>query len=105
MLKLSVIFKAKPARWGFRGDPYFWDHLEKKADSMELITPDELEKWIRKEYQSLSGKALTDEFGDFAVIEEFAHGGMTSGGVNNRWWVETGIPLLKSRLSGLRKTA
>ena len=105
MPKLSVIFKDKPARWGFRGDPYFWDHLEKASENMELITPDELEQWIREEYQSLSGKALTDEFGDFAVIEEFAHGGMTSGGVDNRWWVETGIPLLKSRLSELRKTA
>ena len=48
-----------------------------------------------------SGKAMTDEYGDFAVIKQFAHGGMSSGGVDNLWWVEEGIPLLKSRLAAL----
>ena len=100
-MKLSKIFEEKPASWGFRGDPYFWDYLKDRAESMDMISPDELEKWIKEEYLSLSGKALTDEYGDFAVIEQFAHGGMSSGGVDNLWWIETGIPLLKSRLSAL----
>ena len=100
-MKLSVIFEEKPNSWGFRGDPYFWDHLRDRAEKMDLISPDELEAWIKEEYRSLSGKALTDEYMDFAVIEQFAHGGMSSGGVDNRWWVETGIPLLKSRLAAL----
>ena len=47
---------------------------------MELISPDELEKWIKEEYLSLSGKPMTDKYGDFAVIDQFAHGGMSSGG-------------------------
>jgi len=98
-MKLSAIFEEKPKRWGFRGDPYFWDHLKGLAENMELISPDELEKWIQEEYLSLSGKAMTDQYGDFAVIDEFAHGGMSSGGVDNLWWLETGIPLLKSRLT------
>jgi hypothetical protein len=68
---------------------------------MDLISPDELEKWIKEEYLSVSGKALTDKYMDFAVVKQFAHGGMSSGGVDNRWWVETGIPLLKSRLAAL----
>ena len=100
-MKLSLIFEKKPESWGFRGDPYFWDHLKKLAENMDLISPDELEEWIKSEYYSLSGKALTDEYMDFAVIEQFAHGGMSSGGVDNLWWVEQGIPLLKSRLKGL----
>ena len=100
-MKLSRIFEEKPKRWGFRGDPYFWDHLKERAESMDLISPDELEKWIKAEYLSVSGKALTDKYMDFAVVEQFAHGGMSSGGVDNRWWVETGIPLLKSRLAAL----
>ena len=100
-MKLSIIFKEKPKQWGFRGDPYFWDHLRKKAENMELITPDELEEWIKAEYLSVSGQALTDEYGDFAVFDEFAHGGMSSGGVDNIWWMEKGIPLLKSRLTAL----
>ena len=63
-----------------------------------MISPDELEKWIKEEYHSLSGKPMTDIYEDFAVIEQFAHGGMSSGGVDNLWWINTGIPLLKSRL-------
>ena len=30
----------------------------------------------------------TDKYMDFAVIEQFAHGGMSSGGVDNVWWTE-----------------
>ena len=100
-MKLSIIFGERPRQWGFRGDPYFWDHLKERAENMGILSPDELEKWIKEEYFSLSGKALTDEYMDFAVIEQFAHGGMSSGGVDNRWWTEEGIPLLKSRLTAL----
>ena len=100
-MKLSAIFEEKPKRWGFRGDPYFWDYLKEHAENMELISPGELEAWIKKEYRLLSGKALTDEYGDFAVVMQFAHGGMSSGGVDNEWWMEEGIPLLKGRLSAL----
>ena len=64
-----------------------------------MASPSELEIWIKKEYLSLSGKVMTDEYGDFAVIKQFAHGGMRSGGVDNLWWMEEGIPLLKSRLT------
>ena len=71
-MKLSIIFEEKPKRWGLRGDPYFWDHLKQLAEYM-----------------------------DFAVIDQFAHGGMSSGGVDNLWWMETGIPLLKNRLTAL----
>ena len=100
-LKLSDIFEDKPQRWGLRGDPYFWDYLKEHAENMEIISPDELENWIKEEYFSLSEKALTDKYMDFAVIKQFAHGGMSSGGVDNGWWIREGIPLLKSRLSTL----
>lgn len=100
-MKLSIIFQEKPLQWGFRGDPYFWDHLKERAEDMDIISPEELEAWIKEEYLSVSGKELTDEYMDFAVVKEFAHGGMSSGGVDNRWWMEKGIPLLKSRLTEL----
>ena len=100
-MKLSIIFAEKPERWGLRGDPYFWEYLKKHAENMDIISPDELERWIKEEYFTLSGKALTDKYMDFAVIDQFAHGGMSSGGVDNGWWLEEGIPLLKSRLTAL----
>ncbi len=100
-MKLSEIFEEKPKQWGFRGDPYFWDYLKDLAEDMEIVSADELEAWIKKEYLSLSGKPLTDEYMDFAVIDRFKHGGMSSGGVDNRFWTEKAIPLLKSRLMKL----
>ena len=100
-MKLSIIFGERPRQWGFRGDPYFWDHLKGLAEDMDIISPEELEEWIKAEYLALSGKPLTDEYMDFAVIKQFAHGGMSSGGVDNTWWSEEGIPLLKSRLKEL----
>ena len=100
-MKLSRIFEEKPERWGFRGDPYFWDHLKKLAEDMDIISPAELEEWIKKEYFSLSGKVMTDNYGDYAIIQQFAHGGMSSGGVDNQWWMNEGIPLLQSRLTAL----
>ena len=102
-MKLSKIFEEKPESWGFRGDPYFWSYLKDRAENMDMISPEELEKWIKKEYLSVAGKALTDKYGDFAVIDQFAHGGMSSGGVDNLWWSETGIPLLKKRLKMKKK--
>ena len=63
---------------------------------METLSPDGLEAWIKKEYLCLSGKEMRPE--DSARIEQFAHGGMSSGGVSGEWWIEEGIPLLKSRL-------
>ena len=102
-MKLSIIFEEKPEQWGFRGDPYFWDYLKELAKDMDLISPDELEKWIKEECFSLSGKPLTNKYLDFAVIKQFSHGGMSSGGVDNNWWMNEGIPLLKSRLVTFQK--
>jgi molybdenum cofactor cytidylyltransferase len=98
-MKLSAIFEDRPGQWGFRGDPYFWDHLKTLAEDMDIVSPDELEEWIKSEYLSLAGKPMTDEYGDYAIIKQFAHGGMSSGGVDNLWWIEEAIPLLKSRLA------
>ena len=75
-MKLSAIFEEKPERWGFRGDPHFWDHLKKLAEDMDIIPPDALEAWIKKEYFSLSGKVMTNEYGDFAktLTADLRHG-------------------------------
>ncbi len=95
-MKLSVIFEEKPKRWGFRGDPYFWKYLQERAEDMELCSPEELEAWIRREHAALSGEEMTEN--SIVRVEQFAHGGMSSGGISGQWWTEDGLPLLKSRL-------
>ena len=94
--KLARIFDEKPDTWGYRGDPYFWDYLRERAECMDKLLPDELEKWIRAEYLSVSGTELS--LNKDAYVEQFAHGGMSSGGLAGDWWLKTGIPLLISRL-------
>lgn len=80
-MKLSAIFDPEPECWGFRGDPYFWRHLRHRVSRVDLpVDPDKLEKFIRKEHYELSGTRLTDS--SIAVVGEFRHGGMTSGGLS-----------------------
>lgn len=46
---VSEIFKERPDRWGFRGDPYFWNELEKYYSNIELpYSVDKLEDDIHK---------------------------------------------------------
>ena len=96
-MKLSVIFDPEPDSWAFRGDPYFWRFLKKRVSGVDLpVDPAALERFIRKEHYRLSGTRLTP--GSVAAVKEFAHGGMTSGGLSGEFWTKYAIPLLKERL-------
>ncbi len=95
-MKVSEIFDERPKRWGLRGCPYFWDYLKDLADGAGIVSPNDLETWIKKEYFSLSGEEMTAD--SVVFIEQFAHGGMSSGHISGEWWLEEAIPLLKSRL-------
>lgn len=96
-MKLSVIFDPEPEEWAFRGDPYFWRHLKRRVFRVSLpVDPEALERFIRNEHYRLTGTRLT--VGSIGIAEEFAHGGMTSGGISGEFWVRYAIPLLKERL-------
>ena len=96
-MKLSVIFDPEPNSWGFRGDPYFWRHLRRRVSRVDLpVDPARLERFIRQEYFELSGTRLTGS--SIGIVKEFAHGGMTSGGLSGEYWTKYAIPLLKERL-------
>lgn len=97
-MKLSYLFEKEPERWGFRGDPYFWRYLKEKAENMSMPSNEnELEEWIKSQHFEVSGRELTEE--SIAIVQKFAHGGMSSGGLSGEWWTGTAIPILKKRLS------
>ncbi len=97
-MKLSVIFDPEPEEWAFRGDPYFWRYLRKRLSRVNLpVDPQRLEGFIRSEHYRLTGTRLRP--GSIGIAEEFAHGGMTSGGISGEFWVKYAIPLLKERLA------
>ena len=98
---VSIIFEVEPKRWGFRGDPWFWRYLKELFESYdETISEDELEKIIKDEHQKLTSKELSES--SYAYCEKFDHGGMSGGGLSGKFWIETGIPLLKERLRELK---
>lgn len=98
MVSVSIIFNEEPEHWGFRGDPYFWEYLKEQFKDYELpFDEDELERIIFEEHFKVSGEPLT--IYSMAKVKEFAHGGMTSGGLSGKKWIDELIPLLKKRLN------
>ncbi len=93
---LARIFCEYPRQWGLRGDSFFWNYLRYFAEDLDIITPDELEKWIKEEFKKITGEELTERCQPH--VEKFEYGGMSSGMLSGEWWIRTGIPLLKKRL-------
>ena len=102
-MKKSALFEVRPERWGMRGDPYFWIYLKDLIDKKDIPTADALEAFVRDEYYNVSGERMTGDWNDFVRVEEFAHGGMTSGGVSGEWWISDGLPLLRERFDHFEK--
>ena len=98
-MNYSSLFDEKPESWGLRGDPYFWDYLKNRADGLDDPSPEALEAWIKREFLVVSGEELTPA--TMVRVEQFEHGGMSSGGLDGEWWLEQGIPMLKERLLAL----
>lgn len=95
-----AMFVDKPERMGLRGDHYFWDYLANVfRNTDEAIDPNGIEHIVRQEFEKVSGHQLTKE--ERPYVEQFAHGGMSSGLLSGLYWVESGIPLLQERFSQL----
>lgn len=73
-----------------------WEALEKRFLEVEMSSStEELVRMIKTEYQAITGQPLEND--DYAYVEEFAHGGMSSGLVCPKYWREAAIPLLVER--------
>lgn len=97
-MMLESLFEPEPEHWGLRGDPHLWRRMH--AFFRETALPDSpeiLEDLVRDAFQVLSGHAL-DEGEDF-YVEDFDTGGPSAGRVSVRFWRETALPLLRSRLA------
>jgi hypothetical protein len=93
------IFEKKPSQWGLRGDPFLWNELETLfLLTSEIQTEEEFEIWFRKAFEQLTGIALA--VNKDIYIQKYAKGGISSGYVSCNFWLDKGLPLLKSRLKG-----
>lgn len=95
-MNVADLFAQRPFQWGLRGDPWLWEEMQTHFHGVPLpATMEELRGLLEEAYEALTGHPLSDER-PFCV-ERFKHGGMSSGFISPRFWVETAIPLLLGR--------
>jgi len=95
-MKLRQIFEPKPHTWGLRGDPYLWEELQSQLGELQMPESAEtLSEWLYCAYYALTKRPLAN--GEPFVVERYKHGGMSSGGISPKFWLETGMPLLIGR--------
>ena len=90
------LFATAPPQWGLRGDPYLWDELSDILSDTPLPqTESELVRLVEAGFERLTGHAMSEP--DTFVVERYAHGGMSSGGVSPDFWRDEAMPLLLRR--------
>lgn len=99
---LSVLFLERPKKYGYRGDYYFWEYLERYfGEHPELSRKDDIAKTITQLFKQVSNVELTTDA--MPCVQEFAHGGMSSGFLSGDFWLNKAIPLLQDRFDKLEK--
>lgn len=95
---VAELFREKPERWGFRGDPYLWEDLEQSFKDIQL--PYQEEHFLEKLYtfiEQITGERL--EIGEDIDVEIFDHEGLSSEKISYEFWINQAIPLLVTRLN------
>ncbi len=96
---VSCIFEPEPEQWGLRGDPFLWEYLKERYQTVAF--PYSIQMFC----EDLDG-VFEELIGEFPVsgkdyyIEQFAkkHVGMSTGWLSGAFWRNTAIPLLLRRL-------
>lgn len=100
VFNLSVLFVERPKKYGYRGDYYFWEYLEQYFHRHpELTERKDIEETIKQQFKKMSGTELTTDA--ITCVQEFAHGGMSSGFLSGDFWLNKAIPLLQNRFDEL----
>ena len=94
--KISDFFEDEPATWGLRGDRYLW--REMRAHFSDAPIPENvslLEKQVLQAFLELTGQPISTQ--KHFRVAQFAHGGLSSGGISPGFWRNRALPLLKKR--------
>lgn len=95
---IGDLFKVEPSRWGLRGDPFLWLTMRMHFANRPLPSDDtELRLEIESAFESLTGHQISEERSFY--VEQFAHGGMSSGQIDPEFWRKKALPLLLRRHS------
>ncbi|MFL5383842.1 MAG: hypothetical protein ACJ8GN_15080 [Longimicrobiaceae bacterium] len=93
----AALFREEPARWGLRGDPWLWREMRERFERVACpATPEAVAALAGGAFAELTGVPLSHP--EPVYVERYDHGGMSGGHVDPRFWRETALPLLQSRI-------
>lgn len=96
IVTVGELFDNEPEQWGYRGDPYLWHELRDTLKTTNLPNQEaQFRRLLEDAFWEATGETLS--FCDTLVIERFAHGGMSSGGISGEFWRQRGFPLVIER--------
>lgn len=99
---LLGLFRSEPTQWGLRGDPFLWQDMKRALQKASLpATEADLIALLEDTFKRLTGHELPSKNtlgeDDSIFVEQYAHGGMSSGHVSLQFWRDVAIPMLCSR--------
>lgn len=96
MRYLSELFEEEPRQYGLRGDDHLWKYLKEYFSTIRFPYSEEwMTDDIYRLFLEVTGEQLSADCKPF--VKEYDNGGMSSGVLSGRFWVEKGIPLLVER--------
>lgn len=103
MYKVAKLLVKRPNTYGYRGDIHLWEELIDELKPVPL--PDneaQLIIIIKNAIHKLTGQNIDDN--EVFFVERYDTGGMSSGRILPKFWLEEGIPLIVSRFQMVKKT-
>jgi hypothetical protein len=101
-MKMSALFDPEPQVWGLRGDPHLWRALGEHLSGTDLpSSADEVGSLLHAAFAEIAGIDLASDPASSAYLEQYAHGGMSSGMISLDTWRQQLMPLLIERAGKL----
>jgi hypothetical protein len=96
--RVSDLFDPEPRTWGLRGDPHLWRALRARLAGQDApASAGELASLLHTAFRELTGTDLTNDPASSAYLEQYAHGGMSSGMISLDTWRQQLMPMLLER--------
>ena len=90
---LSELFNVQPPSWGLRGDPYLWEDMKQAFSGVPFpYDPQRLVEDVKRLFREKTG--VEPENGAHPYVAAYDRGGISTGQVSGRFWLNTAIPLL-----------
>lgn len=92
--KSALIFE-EPLQFGARGDYYLWLEMKAVFEDSEIFKTDEFNEFLFFTFKNIIGEE--PELGKNIYLPRYNFGGISSGEISCKFWLEIGFPLLKEQ--------